>query len=416
MLSTVGTQLWLALAGVALLLAATATVTVAARTLNRVQRRQWASGSDEAFDEGAAGAVEVAFISLSMARQILLVVQSMLIARIAIVDAGLPVWQALLAAVGAYLVVDKILPYWLVALLGSQSVLGALRPVLAVERLLFALPASYLQGTVRRARHNSSAAGDERGNLGTFLDIAEEEGLVSGSGEALLRGVVEFEDTVVREVMTPRVDVMAIESDATLADLLDLIAEHRLSRIPVIIGDLDHVVGIVNLKDLAAALGRGDNGQPVTSIVRPSQFVPETKRVSELLQEFQRLQEQVAIVVDEYGGTAGLVTLEDVLEEIVGEIQDEDEAEETLIEVRADGVFAAGKAEVADLGEALGIEIAEGEYHTVGGLVFTHLGRVPLRGESFENEDLRFEVLDADERRVHALLVRPVRGRETSHE
>ncbi len=400
----------------ALLLWATAAVSVAARSLNRVQRRGWANGSrEEVIDEGGADAVEDAFISLGLARQGLLV---LLVTRIVftLISTG---WTAV-AATGAvltlFLVLDKLLPYWTVALLGPGRVLRGLRALFAAVRWLFQWPAGHLQRTARRARllHREENGEPERGDLGTFLDMAGEEGLVTESEEALLRGVADFEDTTAREVMTPRVDVVAIDSDATLDDLQGLIAAHRFSRIPVVSDDLDHVVGIANLKDLVTALGEGTGDEPLTRIVRPAHFVPETKKVSELLSEFQRRREQLSIVVDEYGGTAGLVTLEDVLEEIVGEIQDEDENEEPLIERRTDGIVASGKAEIEDVAEAIGVEVAQGEFHTVGGLVFSELGRVPVPGESFEYGGLRLDILEADERRVHRVRVRQVALTETS--
>lgn len=401
--------------GLALLLWATGAVAVAVRSLNRVQRRAWVNGGRrEAIEEGGADAVEEAFIAFGLARQTLLV---LLVARVmfTLVATGWPVAAATGAAFATVLVFDRLLAYWSVALLGPGRVLHALQALAAAERMIFRWPAGHLQRTARRARlrHREEKGEPARGDLGTFLDMAEEEGLVTESEEALLRGVAEFEDAIAREVMTPRVDIVAIDSDAVLTDLQTLIAEHRFSRIPVVSDDLDHVVGIANLKDLVTALGEGTGDEPLTRIVRPAHFVPETKKVSELLSEFQRRHEQLAIVVDEYGGTAGLVTLEDVLEEIVGEIQDEDENEEPLIEVRADGIIVSGKAEIEDVAEAIGVEIAEGEFHTVGGLVFMELGRVPVRGESFEYGALRFDILDADERRVHRVSVRQVVLAET---
>jgi len=366
------------IAVLALLLWGTAAVAAAARTLNRVQRRAWASGGgEEAAEESEADAVEEAFLTLGLARQTLVV---LLVARVVftLVAAGWTVAASTGAAFGMVLLVDKLLPYWGVALSGPGRVLRVLHVLFAAERMAFRLPAGHLQRAARRARlrHREDNGEPERGDLGTFLDMAEEEGLVTESEEALLRGVAEFEDAVAREVMTPRVDVVAIDSDAVLADLQALIA-----------------------------LGEGTGGEPLTRIVRPAHFVPETKKVSELLSEFQHRREQLSIVVDEYGGTAGLVTLEDVLEEIVGEIQDEDENEEPLIEVGSDGITVSGKAEIEDVAEAIGVEVAEGDFHTVGGLVFTELGRVPVSGESFEYGGLRFDILDADERRVHRVGV-----------
>ncbi len=399
----------IALVGTGVLLVVSAAVSVAGRSLSRLQRREWTSGSlaDDA-DEVGSSAVEVAFVSLGLARQLLLVGLAVQIANVAARLAWQPPLLApLVVTVLAYLVVDKLAPYWLVALMGSNAVLNVGGRWFRLVRVVFGPLAGYLSRTADRARARNRADQNdaERDDLGAFLDLAEEEGLVSESEEALLRGVADLDETTVREVMTPRVDVMAIDASESLAALRGLIAEHRLSRIPVVADDLDHVVGVVNLKDLVAALQDQPDEAPVTSIARPAFFVPESKHASELLGEFQRRREQIAIVVDEYGGTAGLATLEDVLEEIVGEIQDEDEVEERLVEIRADGAIVAGKAEIEDVEEAIGRQIQEGEFHTIGGMVFTHLGRIPEPGERFDCSDLHIEVLEADDRRIHRIRI-----------
>ena len=393
----------------ALLLLVSAAVSVAGRSLSRLQRREWASGSlDADVDEGGSSSVEAAFVSMGMARQLLLVGLAVQIAWLGARHAWQPpLITPLGVAIAAYLLVDKLLPYWLVAFVGSDGVLRAGALWFRLVRMLFGPLAWYLSRTAdcARARNRADQDDEERDDLGAFLDLVEEEGLVSESEEALLRGVADFDETIVCAVMTPRVDVIAIDATASLAQLRRLIAKHRLSRIPVVVDDLDHVVGSVNLKDLLAALQDELDEESVTSISRPAFFVPETKHVSELLGEFQRRREQMAIVVDEYGGTAGLATLEDVLEEIVGEIQDEDEPEELLVEIRADGAIVAGKAEIEDVEEAIGRRIQEGEFHTIGGMVFTHLGRVPEVGERFDYSDLQIEILAADDRRIHRIRI-----------
>ena len=398
-----------AIVGTGLLLAVSAATSVAGRSLSRMQRREWASGNlADDVDEMGSSAVEIAFVSMGVARQLLLVGLTIQIAGLGARQAWEPWLIATLGvAVGAYLIADKLLPYWMVAFIGPDAVLSVGAPWFRLVRLVFGPVAGYLSRTADRARARNLADTDdsERDDLGAFLDLAEEEGLVSESEEALLRGVADLDETIVREVMTPRVDVVAIDAKQSLAQLRRLIAEHRLSRIPVIADDLDHVVGLVNLKDLLGALQDQLDEEPVTSIVRPAFFVPESKHVSELLGEFQRRREQMAIVVDEYGGTAGLATLEDVLEEIVGEIQDEDEPEQRLVEIRADGAIVAGKAEIEDVEEAIGRRIQEGEFHTIGGMVFTYLGRVPEPGERFDCADLHIEVLEADDRRIHRIRI-----------
>jgi CBS domain containing-hemolysin-like protein len=382
-----------------------AALAVAGRSLNRLQRRVWANGPREPVPEAEQGAaaVESAFIALGMARQIALVaVVSACVSLATGLELSPAIGWGVLSAAVLYVVFDKLLPYRLVILFGAPRVLSTGRPLYVLVRVLIGPLARHLQRTVARARErNQSEERDpERRDLVAFLDLAEEEGLVSDDEDSLLRGVADFEDTVVREVMTPRMDIIAIDGRATLRDLRQLIAEHRFSRIPVIREDLDHVVGVVNLKDLIIAMDSGGDDTPISEFVRPAWYVPETKHVSDLLKEFQRRQAQLTIVVDEYGGTAGLATLEDVLEEIVGEIQDETDEEEELVRRVDDFVIASGKAEVEDVERALGVRFPEDEYHTLGGMVFTRLGHVPEAGETFEHEGLLFEVLEADERRI----------------
>jgi CBS domain containing-hemolysin-like protein len=252
---------------------------------------------------------------------------------------------------------------------------------------------------------------EENGDLDAFLDMAEESGLVSEQDEVLLRGVAEFREVLVDHVMTPRVEIVSLPASATVGALRALLAEHKHSRVPVIGENIDDVVGVANIRDLVAALGEEGADAPVRNITRPALFVPETKRVSDLTREFQKRREHLAIVVDEYGGTAGLVTLEDLLEEIVGEIQDEleDDDVQTVVQLPDGAVLAVGKAEIEDIEEMLDVEIGDDEFETVGGMAFVHLGYVPKPGESFDRDGLRVEVLEADERRVHRVRITAIR-------
>ncbi|HXW08880.1 MAG TPA: hemolysin family protein [Vicinamibacterales bacterium] len=223
----------------------------------------------------------------------------------------------------------------------------------------------------------------------------------------LLQSIVDFGDTLVREVMTPRPDIVAIRADATLDQLRELFREQEYSRIPVYQENLDNILGIVFLKDLIHLAGIESKGQPIADLVRPVPVVPETKRVSELLREFQRDRAQMAIVVDEYGGTAGLVTLEDLIEEIVGEIRDEYDVETEPVVEEGNGswVFSA-KVNIDEVRERLGVEIEPEGFETVGGYVLTRVGRVPAVGESFELDGLHVEVLEAERRRIHKVRFR----------
>jgi CBS domain containing-hemolysin-like protein len=223
----------------------------------------------------------------------------------------------------------------------------------------------------------------------------------------LLRSVVNFAETLVREVMTPRPDIVAIRSDATVDDLRRLVQEQEYSRLPVFAENLDNIVGLVVVKDLIQTIGEPDGTRPVRDIMRPAAFVPETKRVVDLLREFQQGRFQLAIVVDEYGGTAGLVTVEDVVEELVGEIRDEYDSEADPIVRESDEsyVFSA-KVSIGEMAERLGVAIEEGEFETVGGYVLARVGRVPATGEHFEIDGLDVEILEAERRRIHKVRIR----------
>ncbi|MEW5980785.1 MAG: hemolysin family protein [Acidobacteriota bacterium] len=240
-----------------------------------------------------------------------------------------------------------------------------------------------------------------------YLQAGEQEGLIERDERQLLQSIVDFGDTLVHEVMTPRPDIVAIRASATLDDLRAFFREQEYSRIPVYTDSLDVIVGFVFIKDLMRLRADQPGDAPVTTLVRPAHVVPETKRVSELLREFQQQQLQIAIVVDEYGGTAGLVTLEDLLEEIVGEIRDEYDVETESIVEEDGGVFlVTGKADVDRVAERLGIRIEVEGFETFGGYILARLGRVPGTGEVFDIDDLNVEVVDAERRRVIRLRVR----------
>jgi putative hemolysin len=221
----------------------------------------------------------------------------------------------------------------------------------------------------------------------------------------LLRSIVDFGDALVREVMTPRPDIVAIRDDATIGDLRALFREQEYSRFPVYSGSLDDIAGFVFVKDLVA-LDTSIDSRPLRSLLRPAVVVPESKGVPELLKQFQRQQTQIAIVVDEYGGTAGLVTIEDLLEEIVGEIRDEYDVESEPIVEEANGRFVfTGKVDVDELSRRLNVPIEREGFETVGGYLMNHLGRVPFKGERFQVDGLTVEVLEVESRRIHKVRV-----------
>jgi len=224
-------------------------------------------------------------------------------------------------------------------------------------------------------------------------EIGEEE-------RRLLQSIVDFGDTLVREVMTPRPDIVALPESATIGDLRVLFREQEYSRFPVFKESLDNIAGFVFVKDLVG-LGAADDEHPISALVRPATVVPETKLVPELLKQFQVQQTHCAIVVDEYGGTAGLVTFEDLLEEIVGEIRDEYDVESDLVVDEGHGRFVfSGKVDIDALAQRFDVDIEREGFETVGGYLLARIGRVPTVGERFDIDGLCVEVLEAERRRI----------------
>ncbi len=229
----------------------------------------------------------------------------------------------------------------------------------------------------------------------------------------LITSVLEFSETLVREVMVPRTDMTSVRVEASLAELLRVIDEFGFSRIPVVGASLDDVVGMVIVKDLLPRLATGDRPTTVRGVMRPIDFVPETKRVSDLLRDMQASKSHMAVVVDEYGGTAGLVTIEDLLEELVGEIVDEYDEDELLLEQTATNHWRVdGRLSVSDLSAAVDVDLPEEEWDTVGGLVLGLAGRVPVEREQFELDGLILTVLRVQGRRVSEITVQRLVGAE----
>ena len=308
----------------------------------------------------------------------------------------------LLSIVGFVLVCEQVVPSAL-ARRNAGRVLELLLPTFDLALRVLGPVTGWLL-LLARPRRGRNANG--RGNGGTDDAAGEDEEARAEAADTeerrLLQSVVDFGGTLVREVMTPRPDIVAIAHDATVDQLRALFAEEEYSRVPVFENDLDNILGFVFAKDLVKAHGLSGDSPIVPRLLRPACVVPEGQRVADLLRELQGRHVQSAIVVDEYGGTAGLVTIEDLLEEIVGEIRDEYDDDESEPVVEEDGgrfVFLATVG-VGELAERLGVSVERDGFETVGGYLLSRLGRVPAVGETFEVDDLVVEVLDAERRRV----------------
>lgn len=257
------------------------------------------------------------------------------------------------------------------------------------------------------------AASLEMQLLDAVSEIEKAGMTIEPSQKDMIEAIVDFTTTTVEQIMTPRTDVVGLESDQSMEQIKQAIDEHGHSRYPVFEGDLDHILGMLYAKDLLKYVGgNGDGEAPfeLRRVVREALFVPETKPLQELLAEMQTRKVHIAVVLDEYGGTAGLVTIEDIVEEIVGEIQDEyetDEPPEPVIErVDARTTLVEGRVYIDDLNDELDIELPEDDdYDTVGGFVFSTLGHIPEVGESFDYENLHVTVLDAEKTRINQVRI-----------
>jgi len=320
---------------------------------------------------------------------------------------------SLLASMAVYIFVCEHLLPSIIVRRNPEAVLAWMLPPFSVVASAMS-PISGLLVSLMRTTNGAHAPAaqeqneEEAGEVAhAYLEAGEEQGLIEGDEKRLLQSIVDFGDTLVREVMTPRPDIVAVPGDSSVAQLRALFREQEYSRFPVYNENLDNILGIIRVKDLLQIDDAALDRHPITPLVRPATFVPETKRVPELLKEFQRKQVQMAIVVDEYGGTAGLVTIEDLLEEIVGEIRDEDDVESEPIVDEGNGSFVfSAKVSFDELRERLGLETEPEGFETVGGYILARVGRVPAVGESFELDGVHVEVLEAERRRIHKVRFR----------
>ncbi len=346
---------------------------------------------------------------------------------VAMMDVFDKTWQVVLVASGSMVVVSYIAIGVSPRTLGRQHpapvALAGARFVHPLARVLGPLPQLLILVGNALTPGKGFAEGPfaSEAELRELVDLAEENQLIEDRERVMIHSVFELGDTIVREVMVPRTDVVFIERDKTLRQALSLALRSGFSRIPVIGEGTDDVVGVAYLKDIVRRTyvhREGESVEKVESVMRPAVFVPESKPVDELLREMQAQQTHVAIVVDEYGGTAGLVTIEDVLEEIVGEITDEYDVETPMIEELPDGVLRVStRLHLDELSERLGIELEDDDVDTVGGLLAKHLGRVPIPGAQvwLHGVELTAESAHGRRNRIGTVLVRQVSDDADEH-
>ncbi len=382
--------------------------------------------ADDYEREGRRGARRLRQVLDDLARYLnlltLLRVTAELVATVLVTVAALNLfaetWQAMLVAAGSMIVISYIAigvsPRTLgrqhpgpVALVAARLVHPLARVLGPLPRLLILVGNALTPGKGYREGPFATEA-----ELRDLVDLAGENQLIEDGERAMIHSVFELGDTIVREVMVPRTDVVFVERSKTLRQALSLALRSGFSRIPVTGEGFDDVLGVVYLKDLVRRTyvhRDGESVEKVDSVMRPAVFVPESKPIDELLREMQAQQTHVAIVVDEYGGTAGLVTIEDVLEEIVGEIADEYDVETPMVDELSDGSLRVStRLHLDELSERIGVELEDDDVDTVGGLLAKHLGRVPIPGAQVWVSGIEFTAETAQGRRnrIGTVLVR----------
>ena len=326
---------------------------------------------------------------------------------------------AIVAGVGLTGVARQLIPR-LVASRNPEATLVRLLPILRpfyrpLSLIAFAWHKSF-DRSPRRSEHltemglGAEEEDDNGDDLQALIDVGEEEGILEEEEGELIHSIIEFGDTNVSEVMTPRTEIVALPITATVREARDCVVESKYSRLPVYSDKIDSIEGIIYVRDLLQCWAEGREDGSIQTLIRPTLFVPVTKPVAELLEEMQKEHAQLAMVIDEYGGVAGLVTVEDILEEIVGEIEDEDTAREEVVEIieAHEGYYdVLGSTEVDKIERLFDFEIEEDDdATTIAGLVIGELGYVPRPGERLTFRGLDAEVLEADERRIARLRLR----------
>ena len=260
---------------------------------------------------------------------------------------------------------------------------------------------SFLQGERRK---------DAKQEIQEILDEVEEKGFIDEDQGEMIENIIVLKDTTVREIMVPKADMAVVESTKSLYDVIDVINASGYSIIPVYEKAFDNIVGVVRAKDILKHCRASLDAVPITELMQPAYFVPEGKKLIDLLKEFKEKQCKMAFVIDEYGNVDGLTTLDDIMIEIFGDIHGDDQDEEYVID-RGDGTFQVDPTmSIYEFAETFAVEIPEGDYDTVGGFITSRLERIPKPGEAFKHGDMLFEIVGADKKRISRLIVHPPEG------
>jgi magnesium and cobalt transporter len=260
--------------------------------------------------------------------------------------------------------------------------------------------------TLLKSRHRKKPSQpDLQKEIQQLIDVGEEEGLLSEDEGEMIQSIFSFRDTLAREIMVPRTDAVIVSADTPIEELLQLVIQKGHSRFPVHGGSVDNITGILHVKDLISCWSQ--EHLDLKDIIRTPYFIPETKKISHLLRELRDKKSHMAIVIDEYGGTAGLVTIEDIIEEIIGEIHDEHDNDDTLMIATEEGeLLVDARLEIEKLVEHFGLEVPKGNFESVGGFIISILGRVPQPHETITHASLEMTIESADARKIHKVRVR----------
>ena len=268
-------------------------------------------------------------------------------------------------------------------------------------------PDSWLKRLGRRLSHRPRANSEEE--LQELIDASEQQGIIDEGEGDMLQSILELDETILREIMVPRTDMVCVDAEAPFGNILKVILSSGHSRIPVYQNNIDNIIGLVYAKDLLRFWGRPIDDISLAEIMRTPLLVPESKQVSVLLREFQSARVHIAIVLDEYGGTSGLVTIEDLIEEIVGEIHDEyDHQEEWLVKQPDGSLLVDSRLDIEEFEEYFGIEVAREKFDTIGGYIVEQSGRVPAVGEQVRIGDFDMLIEQGDQRAIRQIRIIPL--------
>ena len=351
-------------------------------------------------------------LAMALLEQLTTALFAMLVAYTVFMD---KVWtpseiaQAVLIVIIAIIVFNRVVPFGLFSRTKGEWLarFTIIIRILVYVAMPVTLIISFCQSVAALARERGEPEPEHPSEaVDAFIEAGQEEGIIEESDRDLIQSVVEFGDKTVREVMKPRPEIFAVSSDLTVEQLTEMLRAKPYSRIPVYSGTIDHIVGIVNSHDVLQLTDAEAKVRTVASIMKTDvRFTPETKRVSDLLREMQRDNIRIEVVIDEYGAVAGVVTIEDMVEEIVGEIRDEHDKD--LIKEAENTYVVPGSMDVDRLDELFGLRLEDHEATTIGGLVSEIAGRIPQPGEVIEDDKLRFEVLESTDRKVDRVRVTP---------